>query len=138
MSEFTTLVDAQVDEVVLIKANAPYKNGERAKNKETYSSFRFNGMVFNVPDLMPFAKDFREGNIASIKLAHKDYAKITKASDGSETTVQVKGLEFDSHRTLTSAFNRAKHSARMEQLKVIGNSTSLSDAQILMLQDDNI
>ena len=138
MSEFKTLINDQVDEIVLLSSNTPYKNGERAKNKETYSSFRYEGIVFTVPDSSPFVKDFIDEKVLNIKLRDYKRTKKIKLSDGTESEEQVRAIEFDSHGTFTKAFNRERHQSRMAQLKVIGNSTSLSEAQILMLENDNI
>lgn len=131
---FITVADELVEDVVLIKENSPYKNGERAKNKETFSSFRFEGVVFTVPTNSPFIKDYRDGNVASIKLEDKTRVKESKDANGATVTATVRSFEFDSHRTLTAQFTRAKHSAKMAQLVMIGSTENLTEAQVAMLE----
>jgi hypothetical protein len=142
---FITVADAQVEDVVLIKANLPYKNGQRAIDKETYSQYRYEGVIFNVPTVSPFVKDHLEGNISSIKLEDKTRVKDSKDASGATVQTTVRSFEFDSHRTLTaetarmnSEYSRAKHTARMKQLTIIGSTANLNESQIAMLESNNI
>lgn len=142
---FITIADAQVEDIVLLKANIPYKNGQRKTDGETYSQYRFEGVVFNVPDVSPFVKDHLEGNISSVKLEDKTRVKDAKDASGVIVKTTVRAFEFDSHRTLTSEnalmnaqYSRARHAARMKQLLVIGSSANLTEAQVAMLESNNV
>jgi hypothetical protein len=142
---FITVSDAQVQDIVLLNSSLPYKNGERAKNGETYAQFKYEGIVFNVPNSSPFIKDHLDGNVASAKLEDKTRVKDAKDASGVIVKTTVRAFEFDSHRTLTAEtalmnaqYSRARHNARMKQLLVIGSSENLTEAQISMLESTSI
>ena len=142
---FITISDIQVEDIVLLNSSIPYKNGERAKKGETYAQFKYEGVVFNVPNVLPFFKDKLEGNVSSVKLEDKTRIKETKDATGKVTAETVRSFEFDSHRTFTAEtalmnaqYSRARHTARMKQLLVIGSSENLTEAQVAMLEGSGI
>jgi hypothetical protein len=126
MANVTKLMDTQVDEITLLSSNLPYKTGKRAENKETYSRFRYNGVVFNVPDNSPFIKDFQNGTVSSVKLIENERPGTDE--DGNEIT--IKGFEFDSHTTFAQELNRATHKAKMNLLTATASSKDLTPEAI--------
>ena len=90
------LTGEQLCEVSVISENNLYKNGQRAKDKKTFSQFKFENTVFTVPTDNPFCKAFADGEVKSIKLMDGTREKITVDAEGNEETVTVRQLEFDS------------------------------------------
>jgi hypothetical protein len=90
------LTGEQLCEVSIVSENNPYKNGQRAKDKKTYSQFKFESTVFTVPSDNPFCKAFNDGEVKSIKLMDgtRDVSNVDES--GNETITQVRQLEFDS------------------------------------------
>lgn len=96
MAQTIKLTGEQLFEVSVVSENNPYKNGQRAKDKKTFSQFKFEGVIFTVPDENPFCKAFNSGEVKSIKLLDGTRDKVLIADDGTEETVTVRQLEFDS------------------------------------------
>ena len=96
MAQPIKLSGEQLFEISAISHNNPYKNGQRAKDKKTFSQFKFESTVFTVPTDNPFIKAFDAGDVKSIKLMDgmRDVSNID--DQGNETITQVRQLEFDS------------------------------------------
>ena len=96
MAQPIKLSGEQLFEISILSENNPYKNGQRAKDKKTYSQFKFESTVFTVPTDNPFIKAFDAGDVKSIKLMDgmRDVSNID--DQGNETITQVRQLEFDS------------------------------------------
>ena len=90
------LTGEQLFEVSIVSENNPYKNGQRAKDKKTFSQFKFENTVFTVPTDNPFCKAFANGEVKSIKLIDGTREKVIVDAEGNEETVTVRQLEFDS------------------------------------------
>ena len=90
------LTGEQLFEVSIVSENNPYKNGQRAKDKKTFSQFKFENTVFTVPTDNPFCKAFADGEVKSIKLIDGTREKVIVDAEGNEETVTVRQLEFDS------------------------------------------
>lgn len=90
------LTGEQLFEVSIVSENNPYKNGQRAKDKKTFSQFKFENTVFTVPTDNPFCKAFANGEVKSIKLIDGTREKVIVDGEGNEETVTVRQLEFDS------------------------------------------
>lgn len=86
----------QLFEVSIVSENNPYRNGQRAKDKKTFSQFKFENTVFTVPTDNPFCKAFADGEVKSIKLIDGTREKVVVDAEGNEETVTVRQLEFDS------------------------------------------
>jgi hypothetical protein len=86
----------QLFEVSIVSENNPYKNGQRAKDKKTFSQFKFENTVFTVPTDNPFCTAFNSGEVKSIKLIDGTREKVVVDAEGNEETVTVRQLEFDS------------------------------------------
>jgi hypothetical protein len=96
MAQPIKLSGEQLFEISAISHNNPYKNGQRAKDKKTFSQFKFESTVFTVPTDNPFIKAFDSGDVKSIKLMDgtRDLTSVDEA--GNEIVTQVRQLEFDS------------------------------------------
>ena len=90
------LTGEQLFEVSIVSENNPYKNGQRAKDKKTFSQFKFENTVFTVPTDNPFCKAFADGEVKSIKLIDGTREKVIVDAEGNEENVTVRQLEFDS------------------------------------------
>ena len=130
MANVVKLVGEQVDEISLLSSGLPYKTGKRSENKETYSRLRYNGIVFNVPDNSPFIKDFEAGKVATVKLLDTERESITTDDQGVETTVMVKGYEFDSFISMDQQLNRALHTNKLAMLSATASSKDLTPESI--------
>jgi hypothetical protein len=96
MAQPIKLSGEQLCEVSVVSENNPYKNGQRAKDKKTYSQFKFESTVFTVPTDNPFCKAFADGEVKSIKLMDGTRDVVSVDGEGNETTTTVRQLEFDS------------------------------------------
>ena len=90
------LTGEQLCEVSVISENNPYKNGQRAKDKKTYSQFKYETTVFTVPTDNPFCKAFTDGEVKSIKLMDGTREITTQDDNGDDVVTTVRQLEFDS------------------------------------------
>lgn len=86
----------QVLEISVIDHNNAYKNGQRAKDKKTFSRFKFDSVVFSVPTDNPFVQAFIEGQVKTVKLNEGEREVSSVNDEGVETKSTVKSLEFDS------------------------------------------
>lgn len=114
------LVDEEVFDVKLIKSGIPYTSGERHKNNETYSRFRYDGIVFTVPDTDPFVKDWNDGEVAILKLLKtkrvvKDEDGKPVIKDGQEQLTD--SIEFDSHVNSNQLVGVKTRSAKIKALE---------------------
>ncbi len=121
------LTDSQVDEISIIDHNNPYRNGQRAKDKKTFSRFRYNGTVFTVDSENPFVKEFSEGNVDSVKLIPGERTVVVVDSEGNETEQAVPTFTFDSFVSFKQTERRAEHKAKLERYKVIANAPVTTD-----------
>ena len=90
------LTPEQVLEVSAIDHNNAYKNGQRAKDKKTYSRFKFDGKVFAVPSDNPFVQAYNDGQVKTIKLIEDSRDVVSIDKEGVEITTPTPTLEFDS------------------------------------------
>jgi len=90
------LTGEQLCEVSIVSENNPYKNGQRAKDKKTYSQFKFESTVFTVPTDNPFCTAFANGEVKSIKLMDGTRDVTTQDDNGDDVITTVRQLEFDS------------------------------------------
>jgi len=111
------LIDEQCDEVSVISHNKPYKNGQRAKDKKTFSQFKYNNVVFTVDSENPFISAFAEGKIDSIKLTEGTRESVTVDANGEEQTAIVPTLTFDSYISFAQTLNRAEHKSKIARFK---------------------
>ena len=86
----------QVLEISVIDHNNAYKNGQRAKDKKTFSRFKFDGVVFSVPTDNPFVQAFIDGGVKTVKLIEGEREVKSVDDSGVEKLDLVKSLEFDS------------------------------------------
>lgn len=107
------LVEEDIFDVKLIKSGIAYTSGERKANGETYTRFRYDGIVFTVPDTDPFVKDWIDGEVAIVKLL-KGSRKITDG-EGVETTVD--SVDFDSHVNSIQLMGVKTRSAKIRVLE---------------------
>lgn len=96
MAQPIKLTGEQLFEVSIVSENNPYKNGQRAKDKKTFSQFKFENVVFTVPTDSPFCNAFTNGEVKSIKLLDGMRDKTSIDDAGDEVITQVRQLEFDS------------------------------------------
>jgi hypothetical protein len=96
MATTIKLAGEQLFEVSVVSENNPYKNGQRAKDKKTFSQFKFEGTVFTVPTDSPFCTAFANGEVKSIKLLDGTREKVGVDDAGDEVVTTVRQLEFDS------------------------------------------
>ena len=96
MAQPIKLSGEQLFEISILSENNPYKNGQRAKDKKTYSQFKFESTVFTVPTEHPFCKAFTDGDVKSVKLLDGTRDVVSVDDAGNETTTAVRQLEFDS------------------------------------------
>ena len=96
MAQPIKLSGEQLFEVSIVSENNPYKNGQRAKDKKTFSQFKFENTVFTVPSDNPFCTAFNAGEVKSIKLLDGMRDKTTIDDAGEEVITSVRQLEFDS------------------------------------------
>ena len=90
------LTPEQVLEVSAIDHNNVYKNGQRAKDKKTYSRFKFEGKVFAVPSDNPFVQAYNDGQVKTIKLMQGSRDVVSVDDKGVEISTETPTLEFDS------------------------------------------
>lgn len=105
VKEIVTLRLGETEEITLIEANLPFRNGRRAQDKKTYSQYRYNGVVFTVPDGNDFLEAVRASDLQWVKLLRKEEMK-----DGKPIT----RYEFDSHKAQSSYFARERREAEHE------------------------
>jgi hypothetical protein len=86
----------QVLEISAIDHNNPYKNGQRAKDKKTFSRYKFEGTVFSVPSDNPFVQAFEKGEVKFVKLIQSTREKKGIDNEGEEIITTVDSFEFDS------------------------------------------
>ena len=91
------LQDAEVYEVAFIESNLPYKKGQRAKDKKTFTRYQRNNVAFSVPDDHPFNADFKSGNVKSITLIPGTATVDRVDSDGNVTATEVATLNFSTY-----------------------------------------
>lgn len=96
MAQPIKLSGEQLFEVSILSENIPYKNGQRAKDKKTYSQFKYENTVFTVPSDNPFCVAFNAGEVKSIKLMEGTRDVTTQDDNGDDVVTTVKQLEFDS------------------------------------------
>ena len=96
MAQPIKLSGEQLFEISILSENNPYKNGQRAKDKKTYSQFKFESTVFTVPSDNPFCVAFNAGDVKSVKLMEGTRDLTSVDETGNETITQVRQLEFDS------------------------------------------
>ena len=121
------LIDEQVDEISPISHNNLYKNGQRAKDKKTYSNYRFDGVVFSVDSDNPFVQAFADGKVDSVKLTEGTREKVSVDSEGNELTETVKTLTFDSFISFAQTLNRAEHKSKIARFKHLETAPVTSD-----------
>ena len=90
------LTPEQVVEISVIDHKNLYKSGQRAKDKKTFSRYRYNGMVFTVDSENPFNEAFTAGQVRSVKLLPGE-REVTTVDDatGEEVKSSVPTLSFD-------------------------------------------
>jgi hypothetical protein len=128
VSETTKVIleEEQVLEIVPLDQNKPYANkgkGIRHAQGKTYAQFRYNGIVFNVPNDLPFPVDFGAGNVKKVSLIETKIPDVEIDDKGQEKTVGTKkGYEFDYHITYAQADaiddNRLRDIKRKAQMKM--------------------
>lgn len=89
------LTPEQVVEISVIDHKNPYKNGQRAKDKKTFSRYRYNGVVFTVDTDNPFNDAFTAGQVRSVKLLPGQRDVISVDDAGAEIKSSVPTLAFD-------------------------------------------
>jgi hypothetical protein len=92
MATAIELTGRDIFKVRLLESGLPYKDGNKQTGK-TYTRFRFNGVVFIVPDNDPFVKDFANGKVHTIWL--NTGTREVELEDGTKSTVD--SIEFDAH-----------------------------------------
>ena len=90
------LTGEQLFEISILSENNPYKNGQRAKDKKTYSQFKYESTVFTVPSDNPFCVAFNTGDVKSVKLMEGTRDVTTQDDNGNDVITTVRQLEFDS------------------------------------------
>lgn len=96
MAQPIKLTGEQLFEISILSENNPYKNGQRAKDKKTYSQFKYETTVFTVPTDNPFCVAFNAGDVKSVKLMEGTRDVTTQDDNGDDVVTTVKQLEFDS------------------------------------------
>jgi hypothetical protein len=91
------LIDEQVYEVSFVRANLPYKNGERSKKGETFTRYSRNGVAFPVPTDHPFHEDFKNGNVKCITLIPGSRTVEVIDKDGGKSEKKQDTLDFSSY-----------------------------------------
>jgi hypothetical protein len=120
------LIDEQVDEITLINSKNEYKTGQRAKDKKTFSRFRYNGVVFTVDNDSPFIAAFNSSNVGNVKLIESTREVVTIDANGTEETTTVPTLTFDSFGSYAQELNRAEHKYKLARF------THLATAPVTM------
>ena len=126
MAQPIKLTGEQVLEISAIDHNNAYKNGQRAKDKKTFSRFKYESTVFSVPSDNPFVQAFIAGEVKSVKLipGERDVTVVDDA--GVESTNTVKSLEFDSF------ISRAQYNA-LQQDRVLDAGVEFKIARYVHL-----
>jgi hypothetical protein len=102
-TETIQLEGTQVGKITLLRANLPYKNGQRAKDKKTYNQYRYNGTVFNVDSENKFCKLYETEELYSVEFIEGQRDVETVDADGETTKQTVRTLEFDNCQSIDQA-----------------------------------
>lgn len=133
------LTEKECSEITLVAANKPYK-GKLAG--ETYSQYRFEGVIFTVNDNLGFKTAVENGDLALVKLLEGTRERTDIDDQGNETTTTVRSLELDSFLTETTAFakeiRRAKHDATLISIKRAAEAETLTEEGKKALLDASI
>jgi hypothetical protein len=106
MSNTIEITGKQLFRISPIGTNLKYDKDTKLAG-QTYTRFRYNGVVFIVNDNLPFAKDFHAGNVDTVFL-NESVEKGTDA-EGNETT--TRRLEFDGYVNNNQLINLIKKEA---------------------------
>ena len=121
------LAGEEVDEVVLMEVNLPYKSGQRKERGETFNRYRYNGIAFAVNTTNPFCEQFAKGTVATVKLIEGTREVEVKDEEGNVINTQtVPTLTFDSSTSFAQAEARAYHSAKMNAIATMATDGSLA------------
>jgi len=128
------LENDQIDEVVLVGHNKSYRAGTKpALEGKTFSSFRYDGVVFTIQSDNPFIEQYTNGTVASIKLIQSKRDKEVVDAEGVVTIVPTDSLEFDSFTSFKQQLNRAEHSFKLNRYKTLA-SQPVSEDMLAALQ----
>ena len=92
MTKSIELIGAQVFKIKHIESGLSYGADTKLKGK-TYSRFRYQGVIFTVPDTDTFVQDFLKGRVHSVELL--DGTRTIKDEKGQD--VPTRDIQFDSH-----------------------------------------
>lgn len=117
-------------EITLRNAGLPYKETSKLKG-QTYSRYSYNGVVFNVNDSLGFKDALAENDLAIVKLVDTTWQRPVVLEDGTETTTEEKGFEFESFVRESDVFTRevrrAKHAATLTTIKRVAEAEELTE-----------
>lgn len=92
--QIITISGTELLKVKLVQSGLPYSAESKFAGK-TYSRFRYQGVIFIVPDHDAFVQDFAEGRVHELTLIEGTRDVTTTDDAGVETTDQVRTLAFD-------------------------------------------
>lgn len=135
MKNTIQLEGAQVGKITLLRANLPYKNGQRAKDKKTYNQYRYNGKVFNVPSEDKFCKLQETEELYSVEFVTGKAEVKRVDSEGNETTVEIETLEYDNCQSVSQAEKLATSEVRIKKIYKSLDAVAVTEDLLNALQD---
>lgn len=133
--QVVSLDSNRVDEIKEISAKNPYSKGKRATAGKTYSTFSYDGVVFNVEDSTGFGDALKEGNVHAVKLLkykrqaqlRDDAGQLMVDEKGEPVMGEVDAFEFDTFVHFNKVLNRAKQGAVLNTIAAVAQQADKLD-----------
>ena len=124
MTSILELDVLQAQDISLIDSGNGYSSGKRKAEGKTFSRFRYNGIVFTVPDEHPFVAAHTNGVVASVKLIGGKRTVTITSEDGETEDVEKDTLQFESFTTMQQRKNALLFQVQESAIKALGAKSS--------------
>lgn len=124
----------QAQEISLIDSGNQYSSGKRKEEGKTFSRFRYNGVVFTVPDDNDFIQAYKDGVLATVKLITGKRTITVTNADGESEDVERDTLQLDAFSTMKQRKNALLFQVQESTIKAMSTKTSeLSEESIALI-----
>jgi hypothetical protein len=124
MADILKLNVLEAQEISLIDSGNAYSSGKRKDEGKTFARFRYNGIVFTIPDDNPFISAFNEGTVASVKLLKGKRTTTVVNADGDSEDIEKDTLQFDSFTSMRQVKNGMLFQAQIAAIGAMSTKTS--------------
>ena len=124
MTDILKLNVLQAQEISLIDSGNQYSSGKRKEEGKTFARFRYNGIVFTIPDDSPFIAAFNEGTVASVKLVTGKRTTTVTNADGESEDLERDTLQFDIFTSMRQVKNVMLFQAQIAAIGAMSTKTS--------------